>query len=179
MRKKSLLGLKRGLLTVVAEAQPHRTPKGKTLIRWLCKCECGNQIECYAMHLMRRKNMSCGCVRLVYNRKYDPITASATIIYKNGYNDGDISFEEFMKLSQLPCHYCGTELSNAYQRYWKRTVYGLFKYNGLDRVDSSKPHNKDNVVPCCKLCNWAKRDLSTQEFLSWVQKVYKHTNNVI
>ena len=180
MRKKNLIGQKFGMLTIIAQADSHRTPKGKSLIRWRCECQCGKIIECYAMHLKNRKNMSCGCIRLSINRKYDPIKSSASVIYRNGYNDGDISLDEFIALSSLPCHYCGALSSNSYQRAWKkRIIQGEFKYNGLDRVDSSQAHNKDNVVTCCRQCNWAKRDLSLKDFLDWVKKIYEHTNKML
>lgn len=47
-------------------------------------------------------------------------------------------------------------------------------YNGIDRVDSSLGYTVDNVVPCCKLCNQAKNNLSKQEFVDWVKRVYDH-----
>jgi hypothetical protein len=44
-------------------------------------------------------------------------------------------------------------------------------HNGIDRVDSSAGYTVDNSAPCCKTCNAAKRSLSVQEFLAWVESV--------
>jgi len=177
-KRKNLIDQKFGMLLVVSEAPIHRTPKGKTLTRWNCQCDCGKEIIVYTMDLTRRKNLSCGCRRLSYGRKYDPRTSSASIIFRATYNDGDLSLEDFMVISQLPCHYCGALLSNSYMRAWKnRPEQAPFDYNGLDRINSNLPHNKNNVVPCCKQCNWAKRDLSYDDFLNWVKKLYEYQFN--
>lgn len=40
-----------------------------------------------------------------------------------------------------PCHYCG-------ETDWTKL--------GADRIDNSKPHTPDNVVPCCLHCNCSK-----------------------
>ena len=42
-------------------------------------------------------------------------------------------------IHQRPCHYCGDE--------------GMV---GCDRIDNSRGHSKDNVVPCCLDCNTAR-----------------------
>lgn len=35
---------------------------------------------------------------------------------------------------------------------------------GCDRIDNSKPHTEDNVVPCCWDCNRKKGTMSFEEF---------------
>lgn len=96
--------------------------------------------------------------------------------------------DKFLELSQLPCHYCGDPPSNRFNKYltkdgkltnlevseeWAQQAY--FDYNGLDHVDSSLPHNEDNVVPCCIDCNRAKHNMSLKKFLKWIEKVYNYT----
>lgn len=52
----------------------------------------------------------------------------------NWFFDLDLSF--LINLTNNPCYYCGdTELI------------------GADRKDNLKGHSKDNVLPCCTLCN--------------------------
>jgi len=79
------------------------------------------------------------------------------------------------------CHYCGAKPANVansftgkYEAKYSsdRAKDGYFIYNGLDRLNSSLPHDKNNVVSCCTTCNKAKLTMSVQEFLSWIQKVY-------
>lgn len=46
--------------------------------------------------------------------------------------------------------------------------------NGLDRVDSSKGYTIDNVVSCCKHCNWAKNSMTTDEFKKHIEEIYHY-----
>lgn len=48
------------------------------------------------------------------------------------------------------CHYCG-------ETDWTKI--------GCDRIDNSKPHTPDNVVPCCFDCNKKRGTKSYEEFL--------------
>ena len=50
----------------------------------------------------------------------------------------------------------------------------VLKYNGIDRVDSSKGYEYNNVVSCCKNCNSAKMQLSIKEFKEHIIKIYNH-----
>jgi 5-methylcytosine-specific restriction endonuclease McrA len=57
---------------------------------------------------------------------------------------------------------------------------GIYTYNGLDRIDNTQQlHNVENLVPCCSICNYAKRDFTTDEFLSHMKLVYQNYDNVI
>lgn len=73
-----------------------------------------------------------------------------------------ISRERFIELIQKPCFYDNVEKSNNYKGY---------RYNGIDRVDSSKGYEEGNVVPCCKKCNTAKNNMGKGGFFAWVFKV--------
>lgn len=48
------------------------------------------------------------------------------------------------------------------------------KINGIDRVDSNIGYTKDNSVPCCKYCNFAKHTMSEDDFYVWVKRVYEY-----
>lgn len=67
-----------------------------------------------------------------------------------------ITFEKFLTFWQKPCNYCGVEILTI----------------GLDRVDSSKGYIIDNIVSCCKTCNFAKSDLSESEFMEYLMRVH-------
>lgn len=49
------------------------------------------------------------------------------------------------------CHYCG-------ESDWTKL--------GADRIDNSKPHTPDNVVPCCYHCNCKKHLKTYEEFIN-------------
>lgn len=63
-----------------------------------------------------------------------------------------LSREEITEITSAACHYCGGPLPN----------YGY----GLDRKDNTQGYTRDNVVPCCMICNWIKSNqFSYQEML--------------
>lgn len=46
-----------------------------------------------------------------------------------------------------------------------------FIYSGMDRFDNTKPHTIENCVPCCKICNWSKRDREIKDFYNWLKNI--------
>lgn len=68
-----------------------------------------------------------------------------------------LSFEQFSKFWQSPCHYCGREIAEV----------------GLDRVNNLQGYLITNVVSCCRPCNMAKRDLTKSEFVALCYSVIR------
>lgn len=95
----------------------------------------------------------------------------------------DLTDDQVWFLCNQECVYCGAPPSNItyYKSRWNGTVYAheQIKYNGLDRVDNSKGYLISNVVPCCKICNIAKRKMSVEEFQSWIRRVYNRIESTI
>lgn len=162
-----------------------------------CKCSCNEILNVAASHLKSGHTKSCGCLITETNsnksyqlsgaiKKYSPKIASAKRIWQKRYSDG-LSFENFLTESQKNCYYCNSEPSNSFNvglEDKKSSQYkkdnGEFKYNGLDRIDNNKNHSIDNIVPCCKWCNYAKRERSFTDFVKWSEKLYKHlSKNII
>lgn len=54
-------GEKFGKLTIIEEVEPHVYPNGKTRRKFLCKCECGNEVEVLLKLLKNGSTKSCGC----------------------------------------------------------------------------------------------------------------------
>lgn len=73
---------------------------------------------------------------------------------KRGWTDPLLSLDNFSQLFTAECFYCGSATNG-----------------GLDRVDNSRGYCNDNVVPCCKPCNYMKRDLTQADFLSHINKI--------
>lgn len=67
-KKENLIGKRYGMLTVVREAQPYRSPCGKTQRRWECRCDCGKTVLATTGNLNRWHHTSCGCVRKKYGQ---------------------------------------------------------------------------------------------------------------
>lgn len=168
---------------------------------WLCRCDCGTEKEIVANYVKRGQIKSCGCLdsaidlqrkKIKQKKEHDTWLAGAKIIYGT-YKDGNLSFEEFLALSQMKCHYCGSLPSakchpsyrsngekrkkshkNKYQSFHDNHPDAYFVYNGLDRLSSLEKHNKDNVVSCCAICNTMKMDLSYNSFLNHIQQIFSY-----
>lgn len=184
---KDLTGKRFHKLLVIEIAE--RTKRG---IVWLCQCDCGNTARILGERLNNGTTKSCGCLRLEVARskarsdkmgnllrKAPPDISSAIRRWKHYVRDGgDLTFETFYELSQKNCSYCGAEPSIRYNRFLNKdraSVFsrenGFFVHNGLDRVDNSFPHNEDNCVPACEICNRAKNDQSIDAFRPYIDRL--------
>lgn len=183
-----------GKLTVIGPGELKKSGKFK-LQHWMVRCECGTSKSVSGAKLRNGHTTSCGCLmREVaanllrgksYTKKYSPIEASAVRILRDVYGN-ELTFEEFYKLSQQNCHYCNALPSNSFNsaKYNKKSApqtvkNATFVYNGLDRIDSTKTHTVDNVVPACWICNRAKGNLSYNDYVKHLDDLVKfRTNNV-
>lgn len=80
----------------------------------------------------------------------------------------DLDREVFRKLIQQPCVYCGGLDTKRHRRTFQE-----FHLNGIDRKDSRIGYTETNCVSCCSACNYSKRTLSMEDFLSLVKKIYQ------
>lgn len=183
------IGRKFGRLLVVAMVEPVVDKEGYKRTTYLCRCECGKE-PLIQRHALQNKNgvTSCGCLLFeqrsnlgLSKRKLEPKMATAKIIFDFRYSDGNLTFDDFLRLSQENCYYCGIGPSTTYNKFSHRgpaktSQYavdnGNFTYNGLDRIDSNLPHNLENVVAACHPCNYSKSDHNQDEWGKWICKVY-------
>lgn len=101
----------------------------------------------------------------------------------NRYADGNLTIEEFYWIASQPCFYCGIESSNYHKISGKKLSEAYQKdsvwiCNGADRIDSSQPHNRDNVVPACKYCNRAKKNMSLEKFQELGARISAHQQSL-
>ena len=80
--------------------------------------------------------------------------------YKKSFN---LTFKEFVTFWKKPCFYCG---------FMVKTI-------GLDRINSNKGYTRNNLVSCCKMCNFMKRAHSKYKFLSQCLKIVKYQNREV
>ena len=163
-----------GRLTIIENAG--KSKYGHT--QFLCQCDCGNTTIVNGAYLKSGNTRSCGClVRVKPGNK----TEINRIIYS--YKDHakernlvwDLSFDDVKYLIHEPCYYCGAIDSNTMSTYACPEGY---KYNGIDRIDSTQGYPLDNTVPCCLQCNRAKNCISQKDFILWLQKAAKHTKHL-
>jgi len=67
----------------------------------------------------------------------------------------DISFEQFCKIIDNVCCYCGESEKRI----------------GVDRIDNTKGYTIENSAPCCTLCNMMKKAMTVNDFLSHIKKI--------
>lgn len=67
---------------------------------------------------------------------------------KKRKKDFVLTKEQFEKIINGECYYCGT----------KNKI-------GIDRKDNSKGYTIENSVSCCRICNWMKLTLTEKEFI--------------
>ena len=58
-----LTGERFGKLLVLSRSSNYKTEKGKSIVRWLCLCDCGNETVVGSDSLRRGNTKSCGCYR--------------------------------------------------------------------------------------------------------------------
>jgi hypothetical protein len=146
-----------------------------------CQCECGTERVVAFKSLINGESRSCGCLKRELtsrnNRKPDKDIAVNRIYasYKVQAKKRDIEFnltkKEFSGLMLQSCFYCGIEPSNQFSAFPAERERPFF-YNGVDRLNNALGYQTNNCVPCCAQCNWAKRDMTKEQFENWVKRIY-------
>jgi hypothetical protein len=170
--KEFLIGRKFSSLTVIEEA-PKRNQSRRIIYK--CKCDCGNIKLVDVSGLRRGHTTSCGCLRKSNQTSFERMCKR---IYK-GYRvdavrrnvDFNLSRFDFDVLIQQECFYCGRLPNNTFYDVVNKVN---LKYSGIDRYDNSIGYYLYNCVPCCIICNKAKRNLSSKEFFDWLNDIFEH-----
>lgn len=68
-KKIELTGLRFGRLTVIKEDEPYYTSGGNRKVRWICRCDCGNELSVVGERLRNGNTMSCGCYQVYRARE--------------------------------------------------------------------------------------------------------------
>lgn len=183
-----------GRLTVLSFAGIH-----KTRTAWNCVCQCGTEKVVLGRALRTGHTQSCGCLlrdsrvqignktyftnfknSFKYNRKAPGLSCENKWLnkYKNSAKQRKIlwslSNDDFFNLVQQNCSYCGDGPNilvkpDSVRPDWVEKA--SIKVNGIDRVNNALGYVKENCVPCCSFCNYAKRDRSAEEFEMWLDRL--------
>lgn len=169
---------------------------------WKCICDCGKEVEVRGDYIKSRTKNSCGCLRneaaKAWKRKRSHETVTLTAQYgahrrmARDKNSNPLPKDVWKSIIALPCYYCGdidtrnVATSADYKKYSgpnltdEERLMCEKKINGIDRIDSDKGYNIDNVVSCCTRCNWMKSNQSVTNFIKKTEQIHTYTtyNNI-
>lgn len=142
-------------------------------VKWNVRCDCGHEFSCLTQDLTRTASKNTGCMLCVHKgpRPYlrkRPFEAAYNALCARTKHPVLITYEQYaaIAISQPGCHYCGAALSwhtvIQHSRHTKKQTGA-----NLDRKDSSRGYEIDNVVPCCVRCNFGKNRFFTHD--EWVK----------
>lgn len=167
------------------EEQEYKGKKYKTYY-WECQCDCGNKSIKTSARIKTKNCKGCGTSCKISNLKYKLefgeshfrfIESAYKANAKNKNRIWNLSREEFRKICLQNCHYCGIEPYKIYNEGNNISSNGLIKTNGIDRIFSDIGYELSNCVPCCEICNKAKRDLSLKEWEEWLDRICAFRKN--
>lgn len=123
-----------------------------------CRCDCGRDYFVASVRLNRGEVKRCfQCApwrrtpeEIAFRRRLHGYRASA----ERKSLPFEFTDDEFRKFYEASCIYCGASPAR-----------------GIDRKDNNLGYVRGNGVPCCSLCNYAKRNLTIFEFLNWVARI--------
>lgn len=188
---KDAIGKRIGNLTITdVIVRPIKSKRSKTGFEnasfYEAKCDCGVEV----IKRMDRLTLMSGCARCsrIIKRSGNPDNVKINnYFYKirlyRDYKDNarirniefSLSESKFFKTIDEPCYYCNAlpvKYNNIHLS--KHPTDGDFLRNGIDRLDNNQGYTDENVVPCCKTCNYMKHTNSYEEFSNQIEKIYKN-----
>lgn len=175
---RDLTGQKFNKLQVIDKASSSRAGH----IRWNCVCECGNSIVVSTDHLTRKRSpvKSCGCLRKLKGKDH-----------KDWKGCGDISGDWWFshvkrEINQKKRPKVGVTVTieKAWELFCEQDkccalsgvpiqIASVSAYNtaSLDRIDSSKGYDLDNIQWVHKDVNFMKRTYSQDYFIGLCKKI--------
>lgn len=166
---KDLTGMRFGKLTVVKRVEDYVSPKGRRYVRWLCKCDCGNDIIVFGSNLGRGHTMSCGCLNKEIAsktmKKYNTYDLSGE--YGVGYTIKGEEFyfdlEDYDKIKDFYWYKNDEGYLLSYTKNRTLRMHRLFidsRY--VDHINSNTSDNrKNNLRTATKSQNGMNRDLQS------------------
>jgi hypothetical protein len=152
---------------------------GRTVILTIECVLCGEPKTAHLGNVLRGISLShSACaVRARYERTRNTkekqiqflVSRSHRVYKKNAEIKGrefSLEHQDVENLIFQDCFYCGSPPEQLHGKY-------TIPYTGIDRIDSRIGYVLSNCVPCCHTCNTAKMDMSTNNFLEWIKRVYE------
>ena len=147
MRKLDIIGQTFNDLKIMSE-NFNQTAKYTRFYNCLClRCSRTDEVIIRQGDIMSNKTQSCGCLRAEGPRRiHSPSKSTALAVFRQEYNDGDITFDQFMELSQLHCIYCDSETSNEANRFkYSKTAATKSLTEGNFHLQWSRSHRQQQT----------------------------------
>lgn len=160
---------------------------------WIFECICGKRKKIIKSNVTKGRTRSCGCrqkelTEMVICRPKKPPGIACRHQLFLGYRQGartrrmsfQISEKFFAKITKQKCHYCDVPPVQITGRpKYQPNLNGDYVHNGIDRLNPNIGYIPKNCVPCCKRCNYAKKNMSVDEFLDWILQIRKSLSKTI
>lgn len=160
-------GDKFGEWVVISEDKTSMTGR-----KYVCQCSCGTEKIINLSDLMHKKSTKCySCAQRMwslqasirtkgpYERLYDTYMRNA----KSAGREFSLTMDDAIRLFTSNCHYC---LAEPYAPAPRSD--GEYLYNGIDRKNNALGYTKENSLPCCSMCNMAKRGHNYEQYVDWL-----------
>lgn len=132
-----------------------------------CRCDCGERRTVRCTNLRTRRVSRCAkCSRSAAwaGRTRTSEAEQSLLAAESDYrcrarrrgHVWDLDRGTFRALISSDCNYCSEPHAG-----------------GVDRADNTEGYTRHNSVPCCSTCNYAKRDMTVENFLNWAARVAK------
>ena len=124
----------------------------------LALCECSTKKWVNKYNVIRGTSKGCGCV------KSKPGNVGFYLLYQ--------SYK--IRSRQREIDFLLTKIKSRRKAASDNTKY---IYNGVDRVDNEKGYTVENSVPCCLHCNFAKAQMTQDQFRDLIINIYYNWAN--
>lgn len=131
-------------------------------------CPCCHQwlsIDKFQKHKPSKDGYASVCKICTSHRVTSRYSSYRTNAKKN-HREFNLTLNEFDEITQQPCYYCGG---------YNGEFQGL-RFSGIDRIDSNQGYIKNNIVPCCGICNKMKNNLPQNVWIQHIRQILTHLN---
>ena len=180
-REIPIIGTKYGQWTVISDQVKSGTNRH---LLWLCQCSCGH-IEWKTASLLKSGRIKAcrKCAALTVNNGSNIVKIESVI--SNKFNQIKSSKDKRKKVSKLPFTITVEDIQNLYNKSHFCALSGLDlsvkpfesvnnQNLSVDRIDSNKGYEPDNIQLVDKRINMMKQSLSNQEFIDLCCKVAEY-----
>lgn len=128
----------------LAKRRPRRFPGTLSMFKQCCCCKAEKMIQHFGRSLRNSDGRNGICRDCIGQKDHLPVSrfSRTRAIARRYAIPFTLTLEEFTELSAMPCDYCGDAIKQS--------------GSGLDRLDPKGGYHRDNVAPCCAVCNHMK-----------------------